>query len=229
MTKTNELVIAAGWTGELCLKGTRFKIGQGVGMSAHAAASGETFYAPDVKKIPFYVVGEEDTRSEIDIPLKVHGELIGVFNIQHTTMNAFSQDRIRLLEALAGHVATAIANARMFQRERLQKERMAKELEEARAIQTGLFPLKAPETCGFEIAGVCLPCREVGGDWYDYIPMAALEWCWAMFRVKAWEQRYLCRQPAAFCGCMLHVGCLLEKSCQRSTGFWSTTFLRIDL
>ncbi len=170
--ETNELVIAAGWTGELCLKGTRFKIGQGAGMSAHAAASGETFYAPDVRKIPFYVAGEEDTRSEIDIPLKIHGELIGVFNIQHTTMNAFSPERIRLLEALAGHVATAIANARMFQRERLEKERMAKELEEARAIQTDLFPLKPPETCGFEIAGVCLPCREVGGDWYDYIPMS---------------------------------------------------------
>jgi sigma-B regulation protein RsbU (phosphoserine phosphatase) len=49
---------------------------------------------------------------------------------------------------------------------------MAKELEEARAIQTDLFPLKAPATCGFEIAGVCLPCREVGGDWYDYIPLS---------------------------------------------------------
>jgi sigma-B regulation protein RsbU (phosphoserine phosphatase) len=170
--ETNELVIAAGWTGELCLKGTRFKIGQGVGMSAHAPASGETFYAPDVRKIPFYVVGEEDTRSEIDIPLMIHGELIGVFNIQHTTMNAFSPERIRLLEALAGHVATAIANARMFQRERVQKERMAKELEEARAIQTDLFPLKAPETCGFEIVGLCQPCREVGGDWYDYIPLS---------------------------------------------------------
>jgi sigma-B regulation protein RsbU (phosphoserine phosphatase) len=170
--ETNELVIAAGWTGELCLKGTRFKIGQGVGMSAHAAASGETFYAPDVRKIPFYVVGEEDTRSEVDIPLKIHGELIGVFNVQHTTMNAFSPERIRLLEALAGHVATAIANARMFQRERLEKERMTKELEEARAIQTHLFPLKPPETGGLEITGVCLPCREVGGDWYDYIPMS---------------------------------------------------------
>lgn len=166
-----ELVIAAGWTGELCLKGTRFTIGEGEGMGAHAAATGETFYAPDVRKVPFYIAGEEDTRSEIDIPLKSYGELIGIFNIQHTEMNAFSPERIRLLEALAGHVATAIANARMFQRERSEKERMAKELDEARAIQSGLFPLSAPEARGFEISGVCLPCREVGGDWYDYIPL----------------------------------------------------------
>jgi len=168
---TDELVIAAGWTGELCLKGTRFKIGQEAGMGAHAAANGETFYAPDVRKVPFYIAGEADTRSEIDIPLRVRGELIGIFNIQNTEMNAFSPERIRLLEALAGHVATAIANARMFQRERFEKERMTRELEEARAVQSGLFPATAPEAHGFEITGVCRPCREVGGDWYDYIPL----------------------------------------------------------
>jgi phosphoserine phosphatase RsbU/P len=168
---TDELVIAAGWTGELCLKGTRFKIGQGSGIGAHAAATGQTFYAPDVRKVPFYVVGEEDTRSEIDIPLKSRGELLGIFNVQHTELNAFSPERIRLLEALAGHVGTAIANARMFQRERFEKQRMAKQLEEARAVQSGLFPVNAPEARGFDVTGVCRPCREVGGDWYDYIPL----------------------------------------------------------
>jgi len=86
-------------------------------------------------------------------------------------MNAFSPERIRLLEALAGHVATAIANARMFERERFEKERMAKDLEEARAIQLGLFPLNAPAVAGFDVTGICMPCREVGGDWYDYIPL----------------------------------------------------------
>jgi len=170
--KVNELVIAAGWNGELCLKGARYKIGEGGGISAHAAATGDTFYAPDVSKIPFYIAGEEDTRSEVDIPLKIRDELIGVFNVQHIEKNAFSQERIRLLEALAGHVATAIVNARMFQRERLEKERMAKELDEARAIQSGLFPVNKPEVHGFEITGVCVPCREVAGDWYDYIPLS---------------------------------------------------------
>src|SRR5262245_19166508 len=169
---SDELVIAAGRTGELCLKGTRFKIDQEAGMSAHAAARGETVYAPDVRgKFRSNIAGEVDTRSEIDIPLKVRGELIGIFNVQNTEMNAFAPERIRLLEALAGHVATAIANARMFQRERFEKERMARELEEARAVQSGLFPATAPEVRGFEITGVCRPCREVGGDWYDYIPL----------------------------------------------------------
>src|SRR5215470_7613807 len=46
--QTDELVIAAGWTGELCLKGTRFKIGAGEGMSGRAFATAETVYSADV-------------------------------------------------------------------------------------------------------------------------------------------------------------------------------------
>jgi sigma-B regulation protein RsbU (phosphoserine phosphatase) len=170
--ETNDLVIAAGWTGDVCLKGARFKIGEDTGITGHAAATGETFYAPDVRKIPFYIGGEHDTRSEVDIPLKIRDELIGVFNLRHVEVNAFSPERIRLLEALAGHLGTAIANARMFQRERFEKQRMAKELDDARAVQSGLFPASAPEAVGFDVTGVCRPCREVGGDWYDYISLS---------------------------------------------------------
>ena len=130
--RTDELVVAAGWTGQ------------------HV---------------------EGDARSKVEIPLRIRSELIGSFNFEHTETDAFSPERIRLLEALAGHVATAIANARMFERERVEKERMSKELEEACAIQSGLFPVKAPEASGFEVNGVCTPCREVGGDWFDYIPL----------------------------------------------------------
>lgn len=169
---TNELVIAAvrGWTINYHVKGERFKIGA-YGMVGHAGETGETYYAPDVTLDPYYQVSEDSTRSELDIPLKVHGRLIGVFDFQHQEPNAFSVDRIQLLEALAAHVATAIENARLFQRERQDKERMAKELEEARRVQLALFPSRAPELAGFEVTGLCLPCQEVGGDWYDYIPL----------------------------------------------------------
>ncbi|MEP7076437.1 MAG: GAF domain-containing SpoIIE family protein phosphatase [Acidobacteriota bacterium] len=168
---TDELVIAAGWAGELCLKGTRYQIGEKDGMSGHAAATASTFYAPDVQKVPFYIAGEEDTRSELDIPLKVRGDLIGIFNLQQTCVDGFTPERIRLLEALAGHVSTAIANARLYQRERDERDRMSKELDEARAIQSGLFPGECPAVDGFEITGICIPCREVGGDWFDYIQL----------------------------------------------------------
>lgn len=168
---TNELVIAAvrGWTVNFHTKGDRFAIGE-YGMVGHVGATGETYYAPDVRLDPYYQVSEEQTRSEVDIPLKVRGRLIGVFNAQHNEVNAFSDDRIRVLEALAGHIAIALENARVFQKERRERQRMSKELDEARVIQRSLFPADPQEVTGAEVRGLCLPCQEVGGDWYDFIP-----------------------------------------------------------
>ena len=56
--------------------------------------------------------------SEVDIPLNVNGQVIGVLSVSHPDLNGFSPGQIEILEALAGHVAVAVENARRFQRER---------------------------------------------------------------------------------------------------------------
>jgi phosphoserine phosphatase RsbU/P len=170
--ETNELEIVAvrGWTVNYHMKGERFKIGE-YGMVGHVGLTEELYYAPDVTVDPYYQVSEHSTRSELDIPLKVHGRFIGVFNFQHQEPNAFSESRIQLLQALAGHVATAIENARLFENIRREKERLAMELDEARSVQFSLFPGWTPAVPGYEISGLCIPCREVGGDWFDYISL----------------------------------------------------------
>ena len=170
--KTNELEIAAvrGWTKNFHIKGDRFKIGT-YGITGHVAETGETYYAPDVSKDKYYQTSEDSTKSEVDIPLKYHGKVIGVFNVQHYELDAFSRERIELLEALAGNITIAIENARLFRKERHEKERALNELQEARRIQLNLFPKKPPTVPGFKIEGMGLPCLEVGGDWYDYISL----------------------------------------------------------
>jgi sigma-B regulation protein RsbU (phosphoserine phosphatase) len=166
----NELVIAAvrGWTINYHQKGDRFKIGE-YGITGHVALTAETYYAPDVLLDPYYQVSEPLTRSELDIPLKRHGVLIGVFNVQSTSVDGFAPSRIRVMEALAGHLAIAIENAQLFLRERLEKDRMRAELHEAQLIQRQLLPERDIANTAFSIRGVCLPCRTVAGDWYDFI------------------------------------------------------------
>ncbi len=51
----------------------------------------------------------------------------------------------------------------------LDRERMAKELEIARTIQKSLLPDQNPRVPGYRISGVCIPAKEVGGDYYDFI------------------------------------------------------------
>ena len=171
--QTNELVVGADCGGDTNhhIKGERFKVGE-YGMTGHVGATDETYYAPDVSVDPYYKVSDSATRSEVDIPLRMHGKLIGVLNAQHKELDGFPPTRIQLLEGLAGHISTSIENARMFQMERKEKERMAKELTEAQRVQRSLFPEAPPEISGFNLTGACEPCLEVGGDWYDYIVLA---------------------------------------------------------
>ena len=54
------------------------------------------------------------TRSEMAIPLRVAGEVIGSLDVQSTETNAFSQEDIGVLTTLADQIAIAIENARLF-------------------------------------------------------------------------------------------------------------------
>jgi sigma-B regulation protein RsbU (phosphoserine phosphatase) len=156
-------------------KGHRLKLGDG--MVGHVAATGKMHYAPDVTNDPYYMACEPDTRSEVAIPLQREGgHLVGVFTASHCEVNAFCSDQLRLLQALCGHVAVAVHNARRFGDEREQRERMSREAEEARAIQQALLPRSSPLIPGFSVSGLSIPAGSVGGDWYDFIPLSNGRW-----------------------------------------------------
>lgn len=53
----------------------------------------------------------------------------------------------------------------------IEREHMAKELEIAWNVQRSLLPGKNPDIPGYDIAGMCKPAKEVGGDYYDFIPV----------------------------------------------------------
>jgi sigma-B regulation protein RsbU (phosphoserine phosphatase) len=54
-------------------------------------------------------------------------------------------------------------------KERVQKERLERELEIAKEVQEQLFPKNAPRLPGVEFTGLCLPARVVSGDYYDFL------------------------------------------------------------
>ncbi|MBP1597682.1 MAG: serine phosphatase [Acidobacteria bacterium] len=54
-------------------------------------------------------------------------------------------------------------------KERVQKERLERELEIAKEVQEQLFPKQAPQLKLMELTGLCLPARIVSGDYYDFL------------------------------------------------------------
>jgi len=173
-----ELVLACahGCAGcDVCGKGHSLKIGK-EGMVGYVAATGQTRYAPDVRKDPYYIGCEECTLSEVAIPLHVDGKLIGVFTASHPELDAFPSQQLRLLQALCRQVAVALHNARRFQQERSEREEMSREANEARKIQQALLPRSSPYIPGFVVSGLSTPAGAVGGDWYDFIPFDDGRW-----------------------------------------------------
>ena len=73
-----------------------------------------------------------------------------------------------LLQAISRQVQASIENEYLLDQS-LEKERIEKELALAAAIQQRIIPKELPKIEGYEIAGINIPSKEVGGDYYDCI------------------------------------------------------------
>ncbi len=111
------------------------------GMIGWTVHLGETLLANDVSQEPRYIPTYLETRSELDIPLKYHDREIGVLDLQSKEPNAFSQHDVTAMEALAGHIATAIENARLYgqARHEITERKQAEEEAQRRAAQAALI------------------------------------------------------------------------------------------
>jgi GAF domain-containing protein len=86
----------------------------------------------DVQADPFHFKNPllPDTRAEMTLPLTVGGRLIGVLDVQSTDKDAFAEEDLRALEAIAGELAIAIDNARLVRE-------TAEELQRAEGLYRG--------------------------------------------------------------------------------------------
>lgn len=147
----------------------RLKVGEGV--MGWAAKKGQGIIVPDVSREPRYVNARPQTRSEVAAPLKSGEQVIGVFNMESDQLNVYDDHDLDLLTAFASQAAVAIENARLF-KETLEMQRLEHELAVARQIQKSFLPQKPPRIEGYELAGMNVPSQEVGGDYFDFIPVS---------------------------------------------------------
>jgi len=101
---------------------------------------------------------------------------IGRVEMEHTVEVKTGDE----LEVLADSFNTMARNLKLHMEDlrctTAEKERLQKELEIARGIQLRLLPQHPPYIEGFDLAANNLPAQEIGGDFYDYIPVALDSW-----------------------------------------------------
>jgi serine phosphatase RsbU (regulator of sigma subunit) len=146
----------------------------------------ETIVVPDLHA-EYYPAPSEESMSAADqaglisvlaSPLYARGELLGVMALALSRLTERPDPHYDLadgdlISAIASRVAVAIDNAMLFEAER----------QTALAFQQSLLPQQVPELDGLEVAFRYVPAKpletqgqgiqtQVGGDWYDIIPLA---------------------------------------------------------
>jgi len=124
-----ELQAASSAGGQRMLaRGHRLQVGQ-QGMVGYVSNTGQARIALDVGADATFFDNPDlaETRSEMALPLRARGEIIGVLDVQSTEPQAFAQEDTSVLQTLADQVAMAISNARLFQQVQvgLEAERRA--------------------------------------------------------------------------------------------------------
>jgi len=109
-----ELRAASGVGGQrLLTRGYRLPVGEG--LVGTVAAQGVYRLAAEVGASEQFQRRElADSRSEIALPLRARGEIIGVLDVHSRESDAFGEEAITALQSLADQVAVAISNARLF-------------------------------------------------------------------------------------------------------------------
>ncbi len=101
-------------------------------------------------------------------PLAGQGDIVGFLLLApEVDESGYDEDEKTFLRTLSQQGAMAIRNSLLFQ-SLTEQERIKKELEIAKGVQKRLLPTAEPAIPGLNVAGLCLPAAEVGGDYYDY-------------------------------------------------------------
>jgi len=144
---------------------------EGKGIIGQVIRTGASVIVPDVRLHPEYVEGRQKTLSEIAVPIIQQERTIGALNLESDRLAAYADSDIEVLQFFADAAGISIEKAKLH-RQILEKELLDKQLQTAREVQMRLFPTQPPGLPGYDIAGLCIPADEVGGDYYDFIKLS---------------------------------------------------------
>lgn len=103
--------------------------------------------------------------------LSTDGTPMGVIQIDTLDQRTpFSQDDLDLLASVASQASFAVENAQLHEAA-LRQKALERDLELAHTVQQGFLPHRSPAIAGYDFFDFYEPANQVGGDYFDYIPL----------------------------------------------------------
>jgi sigma-B regulation protein RsbU (phosphoserine phosphatase) len=166
--ETIEEIFSSGYEGETSRHLLETKADRG--LVGWATKTGESVIVPNVHEDPRYVKTRETTASELVVPLFSGRQVIGAFNLESDQFDAYSPLDLEMVRAFANQAALSITRARLY-KEMVAKNRIEDQLQVARDIQKSFLPRVPPSYPGFDFDAINISSEEVGGDYFDFIPI----------------------------------------------------------
>jgi serine phosphatase RsbU (regulator of sigma subunit)/anti-sigma regulatory factor (Ser/Thr protein kinase) len=163
---TNQLVArAAKGIEEEVERGVRIPVGRG--FAGRIAQERVAIFIADVDHADIMnpILRQKGISSLLGVPLVVEGELIGVLHVGSLQSRTFDLRDLAVLELAAARAGPAIERGRLL-------SALEREHRNTLALQRSLLPRRLVSLPGVSVAARYLPARDdIGGDWYDTIPL----------------------------------------------------------
>ena len=130
--------------------------------------------AGDDKNLPGSAsIADLKIRSVMCVPLLTpDNKALGILQLDTSDRRQFNEDDLDVLAAVASQAAISIQNASMHE-SLLERERLNRDLKIAEQVQKRFLPQVVPTVPGYEFFAHYQPTYEVGGDYYDFVPLPA--------------------------------------------------------
>jgi len=122
----------------------------------------------DVHSDSRYIKCNEETRSELSVPLITNDRLIGVLDIESDAADYFREDHVRAITILASQLAVALDNAILYDRISKQERQLNRDLHFARVLQRRLLSADLPVMKNAAVSILSWPARIIAGDIFDF-------------------------------------------------------------
>lgn len=151
----------------------RVRVKRGEGIAGRVLETGEALLLTNATKERLGASGHDRqsqryrNRSALSVPLGIHGQVLGVININDRRDDRdFSDNDLYIARVIANQAAVAISAAKLL-KESVEAAEMQRLMELAHDIQANLLP-STPKLVGLDVAGRSEPCASAGGDYIDY-------------------------------------------------------------
>ncbi len=109
-------------------------------------------------------------------PIRVQDRALGIINVATDEWQFLTAADLTFLSAVGAQVAVALERAQLYDETNMQRIRLERELDMARAVQASLLPQRRPSIPGFGLAADWRSAREVAGDFYDIFELPHQRW-----------------------------------------------------